>query len=194
MVLATKPQHRRNIQEFLVDDPRIIAERIVTSNPWLCDQIGVNFSAWSRPLLQSNGFHKATLHMVGSAATGFSLRAEQPGRSFRKIGGNRQPSDLDLGIVDNNLFDTCWKKMIQWERGINQYLDVRDRAHVYWGRIDRHKLPYRTYLRVTLRNLVNAITRSREFRGYPASVRIYRHHDDIVGYIENSIHILSRSI
>ena len=194
MLTISKPQRRRQIKAFLADEPRTVAKRIVTSNPWLCDQIGVDFSAWSKPVLQHHGWPTATLHMVGSAATGFSLRADQAGRRFRKIGGTQHPSDLDLGIVDDNLFDTCWDKMIQWERGINHYLSVHDRAHVYWGRIDRAKLPGRAYLRVTLRSLQNSVTRSREFRGYPASVRVYKHHDDMVGYIVNSIHALRRSV
>ena len=177
-MVATEARRRRGrITAFLTESPRTLAERLITSNPWLCDQIDVDFTAWAKPLLRDHGLPGATLYLLGSAATGFSLRAEQPGRSFKRVGGTKRPSDLDLGIVDEELFDSCWNKMIQWERGINCYLGNFDRAHVYWGRIDRHKLPERTYLRITLLGLQNAVTSSREFRGYPASIRVYRTRD-----------------
>ena len=194
MVATEEQQRRERIQAFLTETPKTLAEHLVTSNPWLCEEIGVDFAVWAKPMLRAHHLSSATLYLVGSAATGFSLRAEQAGRSFRKVGGIKRPSDLDLGIVDEELFDSCWNKMIQWERGINCYLEALDRAHVYWGRIDRHKLPERAYLRITLRDLQNAVTRSREFRGYPASVRVYRHRDDLLGYLEYSIQVLMRSI
>lgn len=194
MVSTEQQQHRERIQAFLTENPRTLAERIVTSNPWLCEQIGVDFAVWAKPVLKTHRLSSATLYLVGSAATGFSLRAEQAGRPFKRAGGIKRPSDLDLGIVDKELFDSCWNKMIQWERGISCYLETLDRAHVYWGRIDRHKLPERAYLRITLRDLQNAVTRSREFRGYQASVRVYRHRDDLLGYLEHSIQVLMRSI
>lgn len=84
--------------------------------------------------------------------------------------------------------------MVQWERGSHPYIGDPIRARVYWGRIDRHTLPERTAQRVRLRNLVNAVTQSREFRGYPASIRVYRRRDDLLGYLEHSINFLSRSI
>ncbi len=196
MVATEEQQRRGRIQTFLTETetPRTLAERLVASNPWLCEQIGVDFAEWAKPVLRDHGLPGATLHLVGSAATGFSLRAEQAGRSFRKVGGIKRPSDLDLGIVDEKLFDSCWTKMIQWERGINCYLEVLDRAHVYWGRIDRGKLPERAYLRIALLDLQNAVTRSREFWGYPASLRVYRHRHDLIGYLEYSIQVLMRSV
>lgn len=194
MVAREAKQRHRRIRAFLTEPPRTLAKRLVTSNPWLCEEIGLNFDAWAKPVLKAQGLSGATLYLVGSAATGFSLRAEYPGRLFRKVGDTEGPSDLDLGVVDKKLFESCWRKMVESERGINSYLDVRDRAHVYWGRIDGHKLPYRAHLRITLRELQNAVRRSREFRGYPATVRIYRHLDDLIGYIEYSIRVLARSI
>ena len=188
-------QHRRaRVEAFLTTPSRTLAERLVTSNPWLCDELGFDLAAWARPVLEAQGLPHATLHLMGSAATGFSLRAEQAGRPFRQVGDTERPSDLDLGVVDEELFDSCWSAMLQEERGIAHYLDRWTRTQVYWGRIDNHTLPAHASLKTTLRDLQNAVTRSREFRGYPASVRVYRHLDDLIGYTEHSIQTLTRSI
>ena len=188
-------RHRRaRVKAFLATTSRTLAERLVNSNPWLCDELGIDLAAWATPMLEAQGLPQATLHLMGSAATGFSLRTEQAGRPFRQIGDTERPSDLDLGVVDEELFDSCWSAMLQEERGIAPYLAPRTRAHVYWGRIDNRNLPARVSLRSTLRGLQDAVTRSREFRGYPASVRVYRHLDDLIGYTEHSIQTLVRSI
>ncbi len=134
----------------------------------------------------------ATLHLMGSAATGFSLKAEQAGRPFKQIGDRERPSDLDLGVVDDGLFESCWSAMLNEERIVAHYLTVNKRAFVYWGRIDPYNLPARASLRITLRGLQNAVTRCREFRGYPASIRVYRHLDDLIGYTEHSIQALAK--
>lgn len=193
MVAGEAQEDRRRVQAFLTETSRTLAERLVSSNPWLCEELGFDLAAWAKPVLKAEGLPRATLHLLGSGATGFSLRAEQAGRLFRKIGDSDGPSDLDLGVVDEKLFDSCWSKMIQWERRISCYLEVSDRSHVYWGRIDRNKMPKRGRMIITLRNLQNTVTRSRQFRGYPANVRVYRHLDDLVGYVEYSIQVLARS-
>lgn len=177
---------------FLQGSPRALAECLLTTNPWLCDQVEIDFAAWAKPLLRDHDLPSAALYLLGSAATGFSLKAEQPGRPFKRIGGTRSPSDLDLGMVDEALFDSCWNEMTREERGICHYLEDWDRIHVYWGIIDDYKLPARAKLKITLRNLQNAITSSPEFRGYPASIRVYRTHDDLIGYLESSIQRLRR--
>lgn len=85
--MAATELRRRNerIQAFLSETPRVLAERLVASNPWLCRQIGVNFAQLATPLLQAHNLPRATLYLLGSAATGFSLSAEKAGRSFRGL-------------------------------------------------------------------------------------------------------------
>lgn len=194
---AKEAKHQRaRVEAFLATTPtpRALAERLVSSNPWLCDELGFDLAAWARPLLDAQGLPHATLHLMGSAATGFSLRACQAGRPFRQTDHTEGPSDLDLGVVDETLFDSCWDAMLQEERGVDHYLEVCERARVYWGRIDDHRLPDRSSIRANLRELQNAVRRSRQFRDYPASVRVYRQLDDLIGYTQNSLRALARSI
>lgn len=194
MATAEQQLRRKRIQGFLSESPRDLAERLVTANPWLCRQMKVDFSELTEPLLRAQDLPRAKLYLVGSAATGFSLSAEKAGRSFKKTGGFEKPSDLDIGIVDEDLFESCWNEMVEWERQSYHYLEDTNRVHVYWGRIDRHRLPERAATKVRLQNLLNAVEQSPEFRGYPTSIRVYRRRDDLIGYLEHSIHVLSRRI
>ena len=53
MVATEEQQRRGRIQTFLTETetPRTLAERLVASNPWLCEQIGVDFAEWAKPVL-----------------------------------------------------------------------------------------------------------------------------------------------
>ncbi len=168
----------------------------MTGNPWLCDQLGVDWREWSRTLLDGHGYTDATLHLVGSAATGFSLSPEKAGRPFRRLGGVGAPSDLDIALIDGDLFRSCWNEMVSWERssGGASYLLGHDRERVYWGRIDDHRVQNRSAVRIKVRMLIDACRRSSEFRGYPASLRVYRRQEDLVHYVVRGLQALGRTV
>ena len=71
MATAEQQRRRKRIQGFLSESPRDLAERLVTSNPWLCRQMKVDFSELTEPLLRAQDLPRAKLYLVGSAATGF---------------------------------------------------------------------------------------------------------------------------
>jgi hypothetical protein len=181
-------------RELLAEDHAAIADRIADANPWICTRIGIDFAAWAGPILASYELGDARIHMVGSAAVGFSLRAEQPGRPFRFAGGSENPSDLDIAIVSEVLFNDCWGELVREDRTEGISSASRTREHVYWGRIDDGILPQRAATRRRLRDMVNEVSRSAEFRGYPASIRVYRTRPDLIGYVRNGLRLLERSI
>ena len=186
---------RQRVVDFLSDDSSALAIRVIDNNPWFCERGGFKLETWSAPLLHDQGLESATLHIVGSAATGFSLHPGKAGRPFRMSGGVESPSDIDMAIVDDTLFRSCWDEMVGFERRpIYTYLEGNDRERVYWGRIDDHRLPYRAHMRTALRVLVDAVRRSAEFRGYPASVRVYRRHEDLLQYMVWGVQKLRKSI
>lgn len=186
---------RERVVAFLSDDSTVLARRVVHQNPWFCQQLGLDLEVWSRALLDAHGLETATLRLIGSAATGFSLSPEKAGRVFRKVGGVHTPSDLDMALVDETLFRTCWDEMVGLERRAGQhYLVTADREHVYWGRIDDHRIPYRARARAVVRTLIDAVRRSPEFRGYPTNIRIYRRHEDLLHYVVRCLQLLVRRI
>lgn len=182
------------IRAFLAGDNGALARQIVDRNPWFCDQVGVDLGVWAPTFLATQGLVDATIHIVGSAATGFSLKEEQPGRPFRFIGDGVKPSDLDVAIVHQPLFDDCWAEMVVFDRTTRVHSEFQDRVDVYWGHLDDYRLPERAQMRRRLRDVAGAIQRSAEFRGYPCTLRIYRSRRDLVGYVKNSINDLERSL
>lgn len=179
---------------FVAEDAVLQAVRIVDSNPWLCDQMKMRLGDWAQPLLARHGLAPDALHIIGSAATGFSLKKEQPGRPFRRIGGGERPSDLDVAIVDVPLFDLCWGDLVLFERQSLFRTDCLDREAVYWGHVDDKRLPDRAPTKRRLQDIANEIQRSASFRGYPCRIRVYRTRRDLLGYVKHSISVLERSV
>ncbi|MCP5058186.1 MAG: hypothetical protein GY937_15890 [bacterium] len=169
-----------------------LADRIVSSEPWISSRLGLTFGTWSRGLLSGCGFpRRSRLHVVGSAATGVSMHPEKAGRAFREFGGPGRASDLDLALVDARLFESAWNDLVGHDRQGDR-IDIRTRGNVYWGRIEQKSIPARTEASRDLRQLVNAIRRSKEFRGYPVSIRLYRRQIDLREYLVWSISALRR--
>jgi len=187
---------RERVLQYLSKDASLLAAGLVDRNPWLCNQLDVDLATWSRPILEGQGLKKATLRIMGSAATGFSLAPEKAGRPFRTISGMDRPSDLDFAIVDEKFFTGCWNEMVGSERhGGGPCHPNRDyKMHVYWGRIDDYYIPYRTRPKIVLRQLLGEIGRSPEFRGYPASIRIYRRREDLLECVLSGIRFLRRKL
>lgn len=185
---------RERIAAMLSEDLATVSARITDDTPWLCTELNIDWRSWSKDLLASHNLNRATLHLIGSAALGFSLSPEKAGRPFRKTGGVETPSDLDLAIVDNALFHSCWDEMVTLERNVRtSQLSQTDREHVYWGRIDDHRVPQRTNARTTVRTLIDKFRRAPEFRGYPASLRVYRRRDDLFHYVFRGLQFLGRT-
>jgi len=186
---------RDALTALLARDHQEVARDMVNGNPWLCQQVNVEWASWSSEFLKSRGMARAGLFLVGSAAFGFSLDPEKAGRPFRRIGGMSRPSDLDLAVTDERLFKECWQDLVADERGMPvPRRDSRHRAGVYWGRIDGWGLPGRAGSNAQVRALLDAVRRSKEFRGYRVSLRIYRRQEDLHHYLVHMLNALEREI
>lgn len=181
-------------REYLAHNSAVLAKNLLEDNPWLCKQLGVEWAAWSRSLLEELGLKRATLHLMGSAAIGFSLSPDKPGRRFRTVGTTDGPSDLDIALVDDSFFHACWNEMLRRDRRERFASGAHERECVYWGRIDDHRVPNRSPSRMQVRTLLDSCRRSPEFRGYPVSLRIYRRRDDLLGYLVSSLSALERTL
>ena len=187
----------KRARAFLTSDSAsALARQIVESEPWLCAELGVDFCEWADSTLRRAGRPTASrLFILGSAALGFSLSPTTVGRPFRKYEDSDRPSDLDLAIVDSSLFIMSWESMVQNEvlQG-PRYLRDEDKIRIYWGRIDDHRIPMRSEPRTAARRVVDAARRSKQFRGYPASLRVYRRKDDLLHYYAHNIRFLRRAV
>jgi len=182
------------VRELLQEDNRLLAEQVVDRNPWLCEKIGVDLSVWAAPIVADFGLESGSFHIIGSAAFGFSIKSETPGRPFRRKGGGKRPSDLDVAVVHADFFDECWSAMVGFDRASRITSRKVARQGVYWGHIDDFDVPKRSALRRRLLELANSIRRSREFQGYPCNIRMYRSREDLVGYVTNSLNELERIV
>lgn len=186
---------RARVRSFLSGDLLDLAGRVVTENPWLFVQLGVDLQSWSKAFLNGVGLSSASLHVVGSASVGFSLSPEKAGRPFRRVGGMNPPSDIDLAVIDKKLFTECWNEMLHHERlGQPRYLHDSDRIHVYWGRVDDRRVPHRASSRRLMRTLTDSVRRSAECRGYPMSIRVYRREEDLTYYLVDRLRHLRSEI
>jgi len=174
--------------------PERLATQILQRAPWFYDQIESDFLKWSRNLLARQDFPAtAVLHLVGSAANGFSLSPEKPGAPFRKLPYHDHPSDLDFCLVDNKLFMQIWNSMVKEDHllGPQRRQDLI-RVRVYWGRIEQYVIPPSKAARV--RRLADAIRRTPECRGYRTSIRVYRRRKDLKGYTLSCLAKLKKAI
>lgn len=171
-----------------------LANQILRRAPWYSNQVGLDFVSWSRDLLAVQGFsNTAVLHLVGSAANGFSLSPEKPGSPFRMLPTDDNPSDLDFCLVDQKLFSQMWNSMVKEDHLLGAHLTPDPvRIRVYWGRIEQYAAPQRE--RARLRYLSDAIRRTPEFRGYKASIRVYRRRRDLKGYTLSCLARLRKAI
>lgn len=106
-----------------------------------------------------------------------------------------RPSDLDLALVDVALFDEAWSAMKSDDLNGNfSGVTDRERKNVYWGRIAEEVVPKRTPAALGIRSLSDAVRRTSTFRGYGASVRIYREAADLESYTVWSLGELERGL
>jgi hypothetical protein len=181
------------LRSYLASQPfDALAADLLDTNPWLCGELGFIFADWSTRALASAGRPHAALFLMGSAALGYSLNPTKAGRAFGRLETGR-PSDLDFALVDSQLFDQAWGEMKKDDRlGHSWGITESDRQHVYWGRIAPRAIPNRTRPSREISGLTSAVRRSPEFRGYKASIRLYRERVDLEAYTIWSLASLAR--
>jgi hypothetical protein len=83
------------------------------------------------------------IYIVGSAKMGYSLAPRKFGRPFAP------ESDIDVVVIDSNLYDTMWTSILRWHYRRRHRLPPRDRKWdterregLYWGYLDPSRLHY----------------------------------------------------
>src|SRR5262249_55934440 len=88
---------------------------IINRRPWIFTSDDEHAS-WSGAVAAALQLDKDRIHIVGSAATGYSLSPYKAGRPFKKVGSGVLASDIDLAITSAELFEDAWNTIIAFDR------------------------------------------------------------------------------
>lgn len=180
---------------------QFVEQELLQPIPWIFEGDEEGYELWRGDVARKAEVDQKGIFIVGSAATGYSLSPAKPGRLFRAVGlGGDPPSDIDIAIIDENLFFLTWNLIVSLDRGralsrrlshvwtkrrgtfVGQVKHMRE--SVYWGTIGHAFVPRGTDIAQRIRMLFAATTRRTPFLGHEAHARIYRRREDLVGYHE----------
>lgn len=134
-----------------------------------------------------------SIMVVGSSKLGFSI---SPLKDFRNI---QDDSDIDVAIVDNEIFDNFWERVFEYnieitsrtEKEDNNYRKFLEYFFKGWMRPDL--LPFGFIGKNEWFDFFNSIS-YKEFDGRKVTAAIYRNEYFFKKYHENNIELLRRKI
>jgi hypothetical protein len=181
-----------------LDDGAFVRTQVLERIPFILNDAKAQTS-WRTRIASAVGLPASALHIVGSAATGYCLRHEEPGREFRSVAVHgAAASDIDIAVVDEQLFGDCWSTLVlhDHDRLLGRTPSKRSqiRENVYWGYVNQWVLPRGTAPVRRISAIKAECSRQPSTRGYRASVRIYRREDDMRMYLVNSIRKLRHAL
>ncbi len=175
-----------------------IVDRLVSDVPWFFRRDPDAYEDWRQALAQDMPYSPSDVHIVGSAATGFSLNPEKPGRLFKEASHPRGPSDFDVAVVCSSLFVQAWELIVAYDRlgKLGFSIDIRalTRRGVYWGHINPRTIPLGTTPSRLFRAISAIGSRHPRTKGHPVRIRIYRQRGDLRGYQVNSLNGLRANL
>jgi hypothetical protein len=180
-----------------------IQTKLLGAVPWIFKGDVEAFQDWRRAIAREAAVQEGALFVVGSAAVGFSLSPMKPGRPFQVVGLARQASDIDIAIVDAQLFEQCWNTLVRYDRarGLGGVLArpilqtvEKMRLDVYWGMVSHSNTVPGTDEARRLRLLFAATSRRPPFLGHEPRARVYRRLDDLISYHEVSLRQLVETL
>jgi len=179
-------------------DNEFVEHEILNRRPWIFET-DEGYGSWRASVSSEFGAEPDRVRIVGSAATGFSLSPLKPGRPFRQLPGVRgQTSDIDIALVDANLFLTAWDVILLCDRrrrlGSSVEARAKIRLDVYWGLVGHLSLPHNTEPARRVLTVMTAAGRLPPLRGYPIRCRVYRRIEDLLAYHVNSLRQLRKEL
>ena len=164
-----------------------VDSKILGIVPWIFENDEAAFKSWEKRLSSETGVELGSIFVVGSAATGFSLSPQKPGRAFRTLSVTTSDrSDIDLAIASEELFIAAWNTVLNIDRNLKiskaDDYNGKMRIGVYWGHVSEKVIPKGTEVSRRLTVLKAACTKESPFMGYSVSSRLYRRRVDLRGY------------
>jgi hypothetical protein len=175
-------------EELLYSQPleKIVDERLFGGIPFAFRRRTRAEGALRRGLAEGLRISTEDMTIVGSGRLGFSLKPTTFGRKFSRR------SDIDVVVVNANLFDTVWLSVLRWsypyffQGGPSHDWIARQRFDIYRGAFDFSKTRYlkdfatATFLK-PLREASSrwflafqALNRDGDLRGLDIKGRLYR--------------------
>jgi len=204
----SKEQLIKDLQSF--SGPyEYVQQGLLKGIPWIFNADEESFMRWRSEAGKACGVVSDHVYIVGSAKTGFSMSPRKAGNDFRPISSTGiYPSDIDIAIVDKELFESAWNTILTYDRsrklrkvitGDSTYLTFRERIdrlrlNIYWGTLAGDHTISGTKEAQRIRSLFAATTRVPPFQGYQARARIYRRQEDLISYHVQSIESLLDSL
>lgn len=122
-----------------------------------------------------------TITLVGSGRIGFSLAPEKYGTPFS------DKSDLDMAIINADLFDQAWREMIRLgdayytlRPAVREWLKAHRQNHVFWGIIYPDRLPGIVTLSSKWFSAFKGLSRNPTFAKRQTTGRLYRTREHLV--------------
>ena len=185
---------REELLELLssTDATRFVENRILSGVPWIFSGKQSDYDDWRSEVAAAAGIGASSVFLVGSAATGYSLSPYKAGRPFRSLADDpKRPSDIDIAIVDSELFTSTWDQLVGRDRKRLLGMAYKERLtmhrNVYFGCIPESYSATGTKPAGRFRALAAAASRRRPFRGLRAGSRVYRRREDLRAYHVQSL-------
>ena len=136
--------------------------------------------------------------LMGSALTGFSIAPTKFGRPFAAAATEERPaSDLDICVIDDQLFDDCWASTVDEDRRRRLRLTNEERnklmQDIYYGFISAKVIPRAAEVNKRILKLRGVCGRHPASTGIRSRLRVYKRRDDFYGYHIASLRSLKRS-
>lgn len=125
--------------------------------------------------------HPASVVVVGSTRTGFSLN---PKHRFRAV---RDKSDIDVAIVSPELFDEYWDKVFAYSQANVAWASKGFKRTLFKGWIDPRELPDAATLQSRWATVFDNLMQSRRFGIRRITARLYRTWERLEQYQERSV-------
>src|SRR6267142_6305739 len=95
---------------------QFVESSLFSGIPWIFRDDPTEYPSWRRDCASAGNVSPENVFIVGSAATGFSMSPMKAGRPFRPVSRLGPPSDIDLAIVDEDLFTGSWNYLVTLDR------------------------------------------------------------------------------
>jgi hypothetical protein len=196
-------------EQLLLTDPidDLVINHILTGVPYIFREDGNAATVLTEHLAAALGKLPGSIQVVGSGRLGFSLNPKNFKRPFSDA------SDLDVAVIDEELFDSVWHTLLEWNymrrhklpKPEWKWLKTRQ-SELYWGwlrpeRLSRHEgllfpeilKPIRDFATLWF-NAFRSLGQTRTFASRNVSGRLYRSHEHARLYHRHGLQLLKAEI